>query len=530
MLKWSGLHIMSSTASAHDFTIPPDGGIYISFQIGLYRRLTSNLVHRVGFWPNAGFSTSFWTCDHNGSTDVAGKSERVRVTKEDGSVKISLKRRFRSRNRNCGCSRFGRQGSTTVQCSEEGMEVSPDEEDRNSRASEKSFPGTERTSNKARGRTATGQSLEVRLLQRLNSTLKDRHLLGPGQKVLLAVSGGQDSVCLMHLLVKLQSRWGWKIGIAHCDHQWSSSARQQAAHVAQMAQGLGLDYYQALTVEAVPGEGVARTWRYGVLQRIAVSHRYEAIVTAHTASDRIETSLFNIFRGSGLQGLQSLTWKRSLSPGLSLSCKSAFQLTKPVESLEDPLEGTVAISKSSISLIRPLLDVTRTELRELREELTLPLWPDPSNTCVDIDRNRIRHELLPYLRKHFNSGVDKSLARWAEILHGEQAYLDCVCDSITAIAVSEIRGPGGEEVGRKLNISLLESVPIALQRRILKQFSDGFTRKSLGFDIVERVRQGCGDLSSRKKGLKVSVPGNCYLFIRDDDLTICRCPDRRIQN
>ncbi|CAM6102356.1 unnamed protein product [Calypogeia fissa] len=122
--------------------------------------------------------------------------------------------------------------------------------------------------------------------------------------------GGQDSVCVMHLLVKLQSRWGWKIGIAHCDHQWSSSTRQQGAHVAQMAQGLGLDYYQALTVEAVPGEGVTRTWRYSVLLRIAVSHGYEAIVTAHTASDRIETSLFNIFRGSA-----SRACSRSLGKG-----------------------------------------------------------------------------------------------------------------------------------------------------------------------------------------------------------------------
>lgn len=526
MMKRSPLQIMGSTTIAHNWTSSPSERMSYSSPNDLYRRLTSSLAHQAGILPNAGLSMSFSSCDLNRSTDPAGKSVLVQARKEDGSEENSLKRRFRSRSiRSHGSSRIERQRGSTVQCSEERTDSLSSGEGRNGKASERSSSGSGRiSSNAGGGIIASGQRLEVRLLQRLNHTLKDRHLLVPGQKVLLAVSGGQDSVCLMHLLVKLQSRWGWTIGIAHCDHQWSSSSREQAAHVAQMAQALSLDYYQAVTVETVPGEGAARTWRYGVLQRIAVCHGYEAIVTAHTASDRIETSLFNIFRGSGLQGLQSLTWKRSLSPGLSLACKSAFQLTKPVGSAEDPLGGTVAVSKSSVALIRPLLDVTRTELRELREELTLPLWPDPSNACVDIDRNRIRHELLPYLRKHFNSGVDKSLGRWAEILHGEQAYLDSVCVSITASAVSEIRGPGGEEIGRKLDISLVQSVPVALQRRILKQFSDGFTGKSLGFDIVERVRRSCGDASSRRKGLKVSVPGNCYLFIRGDDLTIGRLP------
>lgn len=335
--------------------------------------------------------------------------------------------------------------------------------------------------------------------QRLSKTIRDQNLFRPGEKILIAVSGGQDSVCLLHMLASLCSQWDWAISVAYCDHQWSSSSQSQGSHVSQIAASLGLSYYQAVTTSPVPGESLARTWRYGALQRIALRHGFHSIVTAHTASDRVETLLYNLFRGSGLHGLQSLTWKRTLEAKLSLSYRSAFAASEVVAAVD----GDDAIrSSGKIVLVRPLLGFTRTELREYCDMLELPLWPDASNMSLEIDRNRIRHELLPYLRENFNDSVDKSLARCAEILHAEQQYLDGVCESILRKAETE----DGE--GRKLDIEIVQSLPVASQRRVLKQFVERFTGRALGFDHVERLRASYSLSSDSPSAVNLAVPGH----------------------
>lgn len=348
--------------------------------------------------------------------------------------------------------------------------------------------------------------MEGNFSRRLSKTIREQNLFRPGEKILVAVSGGQDSVCLLRMLANLRDQWGWELGVVNCDHQWSSSSHQQGSHVSQMAASLRVNYYQAVTTSPVPGESLARTWRYGVLQRIALRHGYNSIITAHTASDRVETLLYNLFRGSGLHGLQSLTWKRVLSPSLSLSHRTAFEPTDVVSSIVTPDEGTSKLESSEIALVRPLLGFTRTELREYCDLLGLPLWPDPSNMSLEIDRNRIRHELLPYLRENFNDSVDKSLARCAEILHAEQQYLDNVCDSIRRKAETE-----DADGGRKLDIVILQSLPVALQRRVLKQFVENFTGRTLGFDHVERLRASyslSADTPNVSYGVNLSLPGN----------------------
>ncbi|BFI25733.1 tRNA(Ile)-lysidine synthase [Marchantia polymorpha subsp. ruderalis] len=360
-----------------------------------------------------------------------------------------------------------------------------------------------------------------RLAKRLGRTISERQLLRPRQRVLVAVSGGQDSVCLLHLMLELRDAWDWSVGVVNCDHRWSAPSRRASALVAQLAQSRGLDYYQAVATSSVLGEGAARTWRYGVFRRLAARHGYEAIVTAHTASDRVETLLYNLCRGTGISGLQSLTWKRWIDPVPSLSQRSAFRAEQLIESFEDPQAPGSAqplLQPQPLALVRPLLDVTRSELRDFHRQMKMPLWPDPSNHFLDIDRNRIRHELLPYLRKHFNGGIDKSLARWAEILHGEQLYLDNLCRSILGQAESEVDGPGP---GRRLDVVLLKSLPIALQRRVLKQFADNFTGHSLGFDAVERLRQAaCSESSGARKALQLSIHGGFIMRLQNNILTI----------
>jgi tRNA(Ile)-lysidine synthase len=346
-----------------------------------------------------------------------------------------------------------------------------------------------------------------RLARKLSRTVRERHLLQPGQRILLAVSGGQDSVSLLHLMATLGVEWNWSLGVVHCDHQWSPAAsRAQASHVSQLAASLKMDYYQAVTTSPVPAEELARTWRYGVLQRIALRHKYSAIVTAHTASDRVETLLYNLFRGSGLHGLQSLTWKRFITGSLALSFHSAFNPDRLVHFLLGPDKGRVEVQKTETALVRPFLGFTRTELREFCDILELPLWPDPSNHSLKIDRNRIRHQLLPYLRQNFQGSVDKSLARCAEIVHAEQAYLDSLCESILK------KAEACDESGKMLDLGILQSLPLALQRRVIKQFVESLTGRSLGFDHIERVRAAVCSEENRDNGC-LELPGGASLSL-----------------
>lgn len=341
------------------------------------------------------------------------------------------------------------------------------------------------------------------LLFKLSTTLLTRELLQPHQRVLVAVSGGQDSISLIYLLKKLQDVWSWKLGVAHCDHQWSSASRPQASHVAQIATNLGLDFYQAVAMRNVTGESVARTWRYNILHKIARTHGYSVIVTAHTGSDRVETLLHNLFRGSGLHGLQALTWKRWVTANSAGAEKSYDDAAHPV------------------ALVRPLLDFSRKDLRELCDAEKLPIWPDPSNFSMDIRRNRIRHQLLPYLRENFQASIDKSLLRWGEIVSGEDAFLEDLCQDIRKQAESVHIDERGR--GKKLEIAKIRNLHVAIQRRVIKQYVEAFSSRSLGFDHVEHLRATCL-VKPCKNGTHFSLPGKIELqFLGDSFLLHGNC-------
>lgn len=304
----------------------------------------------------------------------------------------------------------------------------------------------------------------------------------------MAVSGGQDSICLLWMLSQLQQSWEWKMAVVHCDHQWNpQSSAAQASHVAQVAREMGHDFYQSLPTMDAFGETRARAWRYGVFHRIALRHDYDVVITAHTASDRVETLLHNLFRGTGLQGMQSLTWTRELQVRI-------------------PSHKTY----KKVRLVRPLLDTTRTELRKLCETLQLPLWPDPSNFSLEINRNRIRHELLPYLRENFASGIDRNLARWVEILHGEESFLHSLCENIRSKAEKSM-----DHSVMKLDVSIVESLPLALQRRVLKQFIESHTGKSACFDSIERLRLAYGQTNNGNKNVRVSMRGGFEVHLQE---------------
>jgi hypothetical protein len=191
--------------------------------------------------------------------------------------------------------------------------------------------------------------------------------------------------------------------------------------------------------------------------------------------------------------------------------------TAPFVDEEELGFDSLAHEQEPVTLVRPLLEFDRVELREYCDREKLPIWPDPSNFSLEIRRNRIRHQLLPFLRKNFQRGIDQSLARWAEIVHGEDAFLDDLCQSIRK--QSEHRVNDGQIEARRLDISSIRDLHIAIQRRVIKQFVESFSNKSLGFDHVERLRVTCIAQPCRS-GIHFSLPGNVVLQYVDNSFLL----------
>lgn len=278
----------------------------------------------------------------------------------------------------------------------------------------------------------------------VHKVLRQKSLLPAKAKVLIAVSGGQDSLCLGKLLLDLSDKWQWQLAVAHCDHQWSTDAGI-AARVEQVADSWQLPFYLKRANSLEETEAAARQWRYQALIEIARANRFTHVVTGHTKSDRAETLIYNLIRGAGTDGLAALTWQRPLT--------------------------------DDIVLIRPILGVYRRETWEFCQQFALPIWFDVVNQSDRYARNRIRGELIPYLQQRFNPQVEKSLAQTAEILRADLEYLEIAAQKLLHEAA----------VDNRLNRLSLQTSPLAIQRRAIRQFLPTIIARQPNFEQIEAV-------------------------------------------
>lgn len=322
----------------------------------------------------------------------------------------------------------------------------------------------------------------------IHQTLRQRQLLPKHQPVLVAVSGGQDSLCLAKLLLDLQPKWEWQLAIAHCDHRWPKDVGL-ADRVRQVAESWGLPFYRQTAAEVNTSEAAARQWRYQALIEIAQAHDYPIVVTGHTKSDRAETVLYNLIRGAGADGLQALTWQRSLAPGLAL--------------------------------VRPLLEVTRSQTLQFCQELHLPIWEDPYNQDLQYARSRIRLEVLPYLKTHFNPQVETTLARTAELLRADVEYLEDAAKALRQQAMASggeneqdiDKGTSGSRTLLRLNRLILRQASLALQRRVIRQFLQEAQQAAPSFEQIEAVT---ALITAPNRSQTSSFPGGVTAVVEGD--------------
>jgi len=222
------------------------------------------------------------------------------------------------------------------------------------------------------------------MLNEINSILREKCLITPGELVVTGVSGGPDSLCLMDLLHKL----GYRVIVAHLDHRLRPESEDEAQRVKKMAAESGLPFVrESKDIETFSRqrglslEEGARLARYQFLFREAEKIRAAAVMVGHTADDQVETVLMHLLRGAGLPGLTGMS-HRSLPNAWS----------------------------EKIPLLRPLLGVWREAIWEYLNDQGLNPSLDPSNLDERIFRNRLRHELIPYLET-FNPRLRQSIWR-----------------------------------------------------------------------------------------------------------------------
>ena len=212
-----------------------------------------------------------------------------------------------------------------------------------------------------------------------------------GGRVVVAVSGGSDSVALLRILHALasesesESESDLTLSVAHVDHGARPDSADDARFVAGLAEALNLPFDLASWRPTRTGhfETEARAARYALLTEIARDRGASAVAVGHTRDDQAETILQRLLRGTGPRGLAGMRFARPLAEG--------------------------------VTLIRPLLDLRRLELRAFLQRLGQPFREDPTNIDLARTRNRIRHELLPLLAKQYNPQVIDALARLGQL-------------------------------------------------------------------------------------------------------------------
>ena len=326
-------------------------------------------------------------------------------------------------------------------------------------------------------------------LQKLRRFIRRHEMLLGGEPVLVAVSGGVDSMVLLDMLLRLAPTMNLKLGVAHYEHGLRGEAsKQDAQFVVEAARRHGLKVYvghgdvkQIAEDHKLSLEEAARRARYTFLRKVARKHRFPVVVTAHSANDNAETVLLNLIRGSGVRGLAAIPPMRQMGEGVILG--------------------------------RPFLDFERSEIERYARELEIEWREDESNESTRFMRNRLRSELLPMLQQ-YNPSIIGTLNTTAEIMRNLEQYLSqSVQTAIERVIVEKSK----ERLA--LNLHQIKHYLPAMQTEIVQRgVSQAFDIPPISFNATERALA----LLYRETGQKTDLGAGLTALRDRDSLVVLR--------
>ncbi|RJP30706.1 MAG: tRNA lysidine(34) synthetase TilS [Phycisphaerales bacterium] len=319
------------------------------------------------------------------------------------------------------------------------------------------------------------------MIKALSRELEVEGRLKRGERVVVGVSGGPDSMALLHILTRLsrEFQWNFQLMVAHLNHGLRDlESEKDAAFVQAAADSLELpatiEFRDVRALAGEQGRGIeetARQARYAFFERVAKKHGSKIVALAHHSDDNAETILHRILRGTGLRGLSGIPAYRPMN-----------------------FERTVRV-------IRPLLRHTRQEILEYLQDQGVAYREDKSNESLESTRNRIRHQVMPLLEREINPQVRDALLRLGEQAHWLEEFLretvQRTFDTLVISHTDQTLELNVDAMGRKSPIVQTELVRLAYS-------SFGLGEQDLSFGHLVSVLDLVGEHTS---GKQVNLPG-----------------------
>lgn len=296
-------------------------------------------------------------------------------------------------------------------------------------------------------------SLPYKVLQ----NIKENDLIAPGEKIIVAVSGGADSVCLFDVLDKLKDELKITLSVCHYDHRMrGKDSRNDFIFVKKMATERGVEFIggEAIKANLFKSEEDARNARYSFFEKILKEGRGDRVAIAHNKNDLAETFLIRLFRGSGMRGLRSIpSWREKFT--------------------------------------RPLLPISRKEIEQYLKKENLPFQTDNTNFTTDYTRNFIRIKIIPLILQ-VNPNLIETISNNVASLDEDYDLLDKLThEAYKKVLIKET----GREItlSRKKWLSLHSSLEVGVIRLAISKISslEDITYKQI-YDVIKMVQKGEG--------------------------------------
>nr|YP_010850574.1 tRNA Ile-lysidine synthetase [Lophurella hookeriana]WGH13336.1 tRNA Ile-lysidine synthetase [Lophurella hookeriana] len=235
------------------------------------------------------------------------------------------------------------------------------------------------------------KKLNLEKIEKLITSFIDKYNI---KNILLAISGGQDSIYLIKILEKLKKKSYYQhlqTSYIYIDHQWKNNSKKQIKHIINYITLINANIIIYQINKITLSEDECRKYRYNIILQHAIKYKFKLIITGHNSTDKVETCLQNLIKGSGIESLNNLAMKSKI-----------FQ---------------------EIFILRPLLKLNRTTIYWSCKKLYLPIWSDSTNYFYKIQRNRIRQEFIPYIKQYLHKNIENNIQFLINNYHYQNEYI-----------------------------------------------------------------------------------------------------------